>query len=172
MSIDNKVNHDVDANLDPITGQPGAHPIGTGVGAASAGVVATAVGATVAGPIGAAVGAVVGAVAGGLAGKGVAEQMNPTLEDEYWSTNYTTRPYFEADYGYDDYHPAYRTGYEGYSTYAKRGLTYDAAEPHLREDYERHNKGRLAWEKAQHAARDAWDRMERALPGDADRDGK
>ncbi|OUC16281.1 MAG: hypothetical protein B0A82_02460 [Alkalinema sp. CACIAM 70d] len=172
MSTDNKVNHDADANLDPITGEPGAHPVGTGIGAASAGVVATAVGTVVAGPIGGAVGAVIGAVAGGLAGKGVAEQANPTLEEEYWSTNYTTRPYIEPDYDYNDYGPAYRTGYEGYSTYASRGLTYDAAEPHLQEDYKRHNQGRLAWEKAKHAARDAWDRMERALPGDADHDGK
>ena len=33
-----------DANLDPISGEVGAHPVGTGVGAAGAGTVATVIG--------------------------------------------------------------------------------------------------------------------------------
>ena len=70
-----------DTNPDPITGQPGAHPLGTGVGAAGVGGVSTVVGGVVAGPVGAVVGAVVGSVAGGLAGKGTAESLNPSSED-------------------------------------------------------------------------------------------
>jgi hypothetical protein len=70
-----------DTNPDPITGQPGAHPLGTGVGAAGVGSVATVVGAAVGGPVGAVVGAVVGSVAGGLVGKGTAESLNPSSED-------------------------------------------------------------------------------------------
>lgn len=66
------------ANLDPITGEPGAHPIGTGVGAVAGGMAAGAAVGTVAGPIGTAVGAAAGAVVGGLAGKGVAEKIDPT----------------------------------------------------------------------------------------------
>jgi hypothetical protein len=31
---------------------------------------------------------------------------------------------------------------------------------------------RLSWEKAKDATRDAWHRIERAIPGDADRDGR
>jgi hypothetical protein len=167
-----------DANPDPITGEAGAHPVGTGVGAAGVGVAATAIGAAVGGPVGAVVGAVVGSVAGGLAGKNVAEKINPTVEDEYWRTNYSSRPYAESTHQYDDYSPAYRTGYEGYSTYGSEGMSYNAAEPKLRQDYERQsndgssNTGRLAWEKAKHATKDAWDRVERAIPGDADHDGK
>jgi hypothetical protein len=168
----NKKIVNADANPDPITGEPGSHPVGTGVGAAGVGVAATAIGAAVGGPVGAAVGAVVGSVAGGLAGKAVAEQIDPTVEDEYWRTNYSSRPYAEPNHRYDDYSPAYRTGYEGYSTYGTQGMTYDTAEPHLRQDYERRHAGGLGWEKAKHATRDAWDRVERALPGDADRDGK
>src|SRR5829696_8613217 len=90
------VNTAPDANPDPITGAPGSHPIGTGVGAAGMGAAGAAIGAAVSGPaapIGAAVGAVVGAVAGGLAGKGVAEVVNPTAEEEYWRDNYQNRPY-------------------------------------------------------------------------------
>jgi hypothetical protein len=162
-----------DANRDPITGEPGAHPVGTGVGATGAGVVGTIVGGAVGGPVGGVVGAVVGSVVGGLAGKSVAEEINPTVEDEYWQSNYPSRPYAEASYTYDDYSPAYRTGYQGYSTYAGRGMTYADAEPELKAEYERqHGNGRLNWEKAKHATRDAWDRLERAIPGDIDRDGK
>lgn len=170
---DDKKTHNPDANPDPISGQPGAHPVGTGIGAAGIGAVGTAIGGAVGGPVGAVVGAAVGAVAGGLAGKGVAEKIDPTVENDYWRTNYSTRPYFEANHDYNDYEPAYRTGYEGYSTYSQRGMTYTDAEPHLQTDYEqRRGKGRLAWEKAKHATRDAWDRVERAIPGDADHDGK
>ena len=60
-----------DANRDPITGEPGAHPIGTGAGAAAGGATGATVGA-IGGPVGAVIGGAVGAVVGGLAGKGAA----------------------------------------------------------------------------------------------------
>jgi hypothetical protein len=31
---------------------------------------------------------------------------------------------------------------------------------------------RLSWEQAKHASRAAWHKVERAIPGDADRDGR
>ncbi len=68
-------------NRDPLTGEQGAHPIGTGLGAAAGGVAAGAAVGTVAGPIGTVVGAAVGAVTGGLAGKGAAEAVDPTIPD-------------------------------------------------------------------------------------------
>ena len=61
---------------------------------------------TVAGPVGTAVGAAVGAVVGGLAGKGIAEAIDPTVEDAYWRDNYRSRPY-ASDASYDDFGPAY-----------------------------------------------------------------
>jgi phage tail tape-measure protein len=64
-------------NPDPLTGAPGAHPVGTGLGAVSGAAAGASIGAA-AGPVGAAVGTVVGAVAGALAGKGAAEAVNPT----------------------------------------------------------------------------------------------
>ena len=72
-----------EANHDPVTGEPGAHPVGTGVGAATGGTVGAVIGGAVGGPVGAMVGAAVGGLAGGLAGKGVAESVNPTEEDAY-----------------------------------------------------------------------------------------
>src|SRR3982751_4572243 len=65
-----------DSNPDPITGAPGSHPIGTGIGAAGGGIAAGAAIGSFAGPVGTVIGAVVGAVAGGLAGKGVAEMID------------------------------------------------------------------------------------------------
>lgn len=154
-----------DANLDPITGEPGAHPVGTGVGAAGAGAVGTAVGAVVGGPVGAAIGAVVGSVVGGLAGKSAAEKINPTVEDEYWRDNHTSQPYFDKAHDYTDYQPAYRAGYEGYDRYGSAGRTYEDAEPDLRSDYERNQGGAgLGWDKAKYAAKDAWHRVENAVP--------
>ncbi len=152
------------ANLDPITGEPGAHPVGTGVGAAGGGVTGAAIGMAIGGPIGAPVGAVVGgvvgAIGGGLAGKGVAESINPTEENAYWQGNYQGSSYFENDYDYADYAPAYKTGYEGYARYAGTNGDYASAEPDLRRDYEQARGGsRLEWEKAKAATRDAWERL-------------
>lgn len=157
-------------NRDPLTGTPGAHPVGTGVGAAGGGAAGAAIGA-VAGPVGAAVGLVAGAVVGGLAGKGVAEKIDPTVEDAYWQGNYSKQKYVEPNTDYAVYQPAYRIGYEGRSRYP--GKRYDEVEPDLRRDYESYSgKPTLAWDKARLAARDAWNRVEKAVPGDSDGDGR
>ncbi|MDB9513349.1 hypothetical protein PN499_19325 [Kamptonema animale CS-326] len=162
-----------DANLDPISGEPGAHPVGTGIGAASAGAAGAAIGGAIGGPVGAVVGAAVGAVAGGLVGKGAAESVNPTEEEAYWEENYNSRPYAEVDTDYEYYRPAYRTGYEGYSRYRTTGKSFDEIEGDLQRDYEKNRgKSNLSWEKAKYAARDAWDKVERKVPGDIDRDGR
>src|SRR5436190_2869250 len=87
--------HQGSANRDPITGAPGAHPVGTGLGAAAGGMAAGAAAGSVAGPAGAAVGAAVGAVVGGLAGKGIAERIDPTVEEAYWADQYSREPYYE-----------------------------------------------------------------------------
>src|SRR5690349_5987215 len=106
-----------DANRDPITGAPGAHPVGTGVGAVAGGAAAGAAVGSVAGPVGTAVGIVAGAIVGGLAGKGVAEKIDPTVEDAYWRQNYSQRRYVEKAESYDAYQPAYRLGYESRGKY-------------------------------------------------------
>jgi hypothetical protein len=161
---------DKDLNRDPITGTPGAHPVGTGVGAAAGGATGAMIGA-VAGPIGAVAGAVVGAVAGGLAGKGVGEAVNPTAEDAHWRSQYDREPYYVKERNYDDYAPAYRTGYEARPRY--EGRRFEEVESDLQRNYETaRGNARLSWEEAKHATRAAWDRVERAMPGDADRDGK
>jgi uncharacterized protein YcfJ len=171
MSTDNTKQADKkngkDANRDPLTGTPGAHPVGTGIGAASGGAAGAAIGA-IAGPIGAGVGLVAGAVAGGLAGKGVAEKIDPTVEDAYWRTNFSKRPYVDLNTAYIIYQSAYRTGYEGRSRYS--GKTFEEVEADLQRDYEK-NRGAngLGWDKARLATRDAWNRLEKAQSSEANR---
>jgi hypothetical protein len=151
-------------NPDPITHAPGAHVLGTGIGAAVGGAVgvggAIATGAmigTVAGPIGTAAGAAVGAVVGGLAGKAVAEDVNPSVEEKYWRETYATRPY-AANRSYDDYGPAYRYGWESYGLY--NGVRFDEAEVDLERDWDSaKGKSKLEWKHAKHATRDAYDRV-------------
>ncbi|MDI9635751.1 YsnF/AvaK domain-containing protein [Oscillatoria amoena NRMC-F 0135] len=157
-----------DTNPDPISGQPGAHPVGTGIGAAGVGTVGTVVGGVIGGPVGAVVGAAVGAVAGGLVGKGVAEAVNPSIEDEYWRQNYATRSYVTPDETYDNYAPAYRTGYEGYARHAENPKTYAEVEPELENTYNQtYGNTALPWDKAKHAARDAYIKLyeERLVAG-------
>ncbi len=117
------------------------------------------------------VGAAVGAIIGGLAGKGVAEAVDPTAEDAYWRDNYSNEPYFNRGLNYDEYSPAYRTGYSGYTKHA--GKKWDEVENDLQRDYEQaKGKSSLAWSDAKHATKAAWHKVERALPGDADGDGR
>jgi hypothetical protein len=150
-----------DANRDPITGAPGAHPVGVGAGATGGGVTGAVVGGVVAGPIGAGVGAVVGAIAGGLVGKGAAETVNPTIEHAYWRVEYAKRPYFVQGSNYEQYGPAYQYGWESYATHRKNGITFEAMEPQLRTDWEsRKEHETLAWDNARNASRDAWMRLE------------
>ena len=144
------------ANRDPITGAPGAHPVGTGLGAAGGGAAGAAIG-SVAGPVGTLVGAAVGAIAGGLAGKGVAEMVDPTVEDAYWRDAHAKQPYYRAGREYDAFAPAYRTGYEGRAKY--HGRSFDEVETDLESDYKRHN-GKLDWIDVKDATRNAWNRVD------------
>ena len=104
-----------DSNRDPLTGEPGSHTGGTGVGAAGGAVAGAAVGGAVGGPVGAVVGGAVGAVAGGAAGHAAGEALDPTVEDRYWRENYSRRPYFRSGKSYSEFEPVYRYGWESAS---------------------------------------------------------
>ncbi|HUS23991.1 MAG TPA: hypothetical protein VM369_03510 [Candidatus Binatia bacterium] len=159
-------------NRDPITKTPGAHPVGTGVGAAAGGIAGAAAagaaaGTVAGGPVGAAIGLAAGAVIGGLVGKGIAEKIDPTVEEAYWRESYRTEPYYQRDLTYDDYEPAYRTGYTNFGRY--EGRSFDEVEGDLQSEYEQNRgKSRLGWDRAKQATRAAWDRVERTAKGDTD----
>ena len=144
-------------NRDPITGAPGAHPVGTGLGA-TGGALAGAAAGSLAGPVGTVVGLVAGAVAGGLGGKAVAEGVNPTMEDAYWRENYAKEEYVDATRSYDDYAPAYALGWSGR---AERGADFEAVEPTLAGEWKtRRGASNLEWAQARPATRAAWDRAD------------
>jgi hypothetical protein len=165
-------------NLKDNDSKPAATGVGAVLGGAAGGVAGgAAAGAAVGGmtgPVGAAVGAVVGAVAGAVAGRTVAKA-DPAVEDAYWRDNYSTRPYIANNSTYDDYGPAYRYGVDEYSRNPNR--SFDDSEAELGTGWSGARGGsKLEWEHAKHASRDAWQRVsnavERAVPGDSDRDGR
>ena len=73
--------------------------------------------------------------------------------DAFWRSSFTTRPYVDAQLGYDHYRPAYRFGWES------RGESPEAdfgdVEERLRERWE-DEPSELSWEEARPAVRDAW----------------
>lgn len=154
----NHDNHDLEANRDPLSGEAGAHPVGTGLGAVAGGVAAGAATGTVAGPIGTVVGAAVGAIVGGLAGKGVAEAIDPTRERAYWSENFSGRAYVENGASFDDYAPAYDFGVNARGKYP--GRDFDEVETQMSSEWgASRGSSSLSWDRAKHAARDAWNRI-------------
>jgi len=164
-TMDNK-NKAHDSNPDPITGEPGAHPLGVAGGASGGAVAGAALGA-IGGPVGAAVGGAIGAVAGGLAGKGAAESVNPTEEDAYWREHHTSRPYFKSGRTYDDYSPAYRYGWESASRPEYMGRRFEDVESDLGRGWDKfRGKAKSEWSEMKAATRDAFDRTQnRVSPG-------
>jgi uncharacterized protein YcfJ len=154
-----------DLHADPITGAPGAHPVGTGVGAIAGGAAAGAAIGAVAGPVGALVGVAVGAVVGGLAGKGVAEMIDPTAEEAYWRTNYATRPYVAAGGTFDDYGPAYEYGVNAHREHP--GKSFEDIDGSLARGWQRARRNStLEWEAAREASREAWHRAGNGMSAD------
>lgn len=142
-------------------GPLGAHKPGTVIGGVAGAVAGGAAVGSMAGPIGAAVGAGIGATAGVYAGKGIADLINPTYEDDFWRMSWKDRPYIEGGFTYDrDYGPAYRYGVDAYLRNPER--RYDEIEPELSSGWAQSRGGsRLDWEKARAPARDAWERADR-----------
>lgn len=150
-----------DLNRDPITGAPGAHPLGVGVGGVAGGAVAGALAGTVFGPLGTLIGAGVGVVAGAAAGKAVAERIDPTGEIDYWREAHRSREYVKPDRDFErDYRPAYEYGIDARERHRDRDwqeVERDLGSqwPHARAT------SQLDWDDARHAARDAWERTDR-----------
>lgn len=149
-----------DRNPDPITGEAGSHPVGTGVGSAGGAAAGAAIGAAF-GPIGVLVGGTIGAVAGGAAGHAAGEAIDPTVEDAYWKENYKSRPYVKKDVDYTHYSPAYRYGWESRTKHRDRKWD-DSLERDLGSQWNTtRGNSSLEWDDARHATRDAWDRADR-----------
>ena len=101
--------------------------------------------------------------------------VDSNAEEAYWRQNFVNRPYVTEGTSFTEYKPAYRYGADAHSRHP--GKSFDEAEAELEQDWDRFKgTSSLTWDQAKLAARDAWHRvkdfMERAMPGDADRDGK
>lgn len=120
------------ANPDPLTGEAGMHPVGTGAGALAGGAALAAAG-SFAGPAGAAVGLVVGAVVGGLTGKGFAEGLDPSAEEAHWREAHRSQDYAPAESAYSDYSAAYWAGFTCYED----GRSFEEREDVIRAEFER-----------------------------------
>jgi len=144
-------------NRDPITDQPGSHPIETGVGAALAGAATGIAVGAVAGPVATAVGAALGAVAGGYGGKGVGEMIDPTTEDTWLRDNFESRPYVQEGETFETYEPAYHFGAEAESRSGDDD--FEVMEEDLESGW--HNaqdRAGMPWDRARGAVKDAYDR--------------
>jgi hypothetical protein len=139
---------------DSLVGLPD-HPLAAVAGALVTGAATGAVVGTAAGPIGAVIGAAVGAVAGGLGGDAVASSLEQAHDAEYWREHYAKRPYVEEGDSFDDFGPAYEYGLFWREQHV--GRSFDELEPELATRWEgARGSSRLDWDRARHAARDAW----------------
>ena len=146
------------------------HSVGAGTGAVGGAIAGAAVG-SVAGPIGTVVGAVAGAVGGAKAGDAIAEAVNPTEYNRHFENQYREAPYYSAGREWNDYEPAYKYGYDTYGQY--RGQRFEDVEDSLERNWDATKaNSRLEWNEAKGAVRDGWHHIERAMPGDADGDGR
>jgi hypothetical protein len=92
-------------------------------------------------------------------------------EDSYWREAYASRPYARSGSTYDEYRPAYQYGTDAVHRY--QGRRWEDVEGDLEHGWnEARGSSGSAWHDIKEAVRDAWHRVERALPGDADRDGR
>jgi uncharacterized protein YcfJ len=146
------------------------HSIGEGTGAVAGAVTGAAVG-SVAGPVGTVVGAIAGGALGAKGGGAIAEAVNPTEYTTHFEKTYASAPYYVSGSQWKDYEPAYKYGYDTYGQY--RGQRCEQVEGDLERNWNQaKGESRLAWNEAKGAVRDGWHYVERAMPGDADRDGR
>lgn len=84
--------------------------------------------------------------------------MDWTTEDNYWRSNFASRPYANVDRGYEYYRPGYRYGFESANRF--RGRQWNEIESDLRSGWERYeHRAKSTWENIKDAVRDAWDRV-------------
>jgi len=105
-------------------------------------------------------GGVVGKVMEALTGESRTHKIDREREEAYWRERCKNENYFKQGRSYEDYAPAYRTGFESVSKY-QPGTRFEDAEPKLREEYTATGGGALAWDEARPAAQAAWQRVER-----------
>jgi hypothetical protein len=91
-------------------------------------------------------------------GSYVAAGSDWTEDENFWRTNYATRPYASSDQGFEVYRSAYHYGHDAARQH--RGRKWDEVEGELRRGWQAfENRGERAWDHVKGAVRDAWDRV-------------
>jgi hypothetical protein len=118
---------------------------------------------TMAGLIGTAAGTAVGVAAGvasALTAKSnsAGSSVDPTAHELYWREHFAAEPYYDASYSFEDYLPAWRTGWEGRAKYL--GRRFQDVERELQADFywNRGKRSLLLWSQAREAVRAAFER--------------
>ena len=133
------------------------HSLASGAGAGGGAITGAALGA-VGGPVGMVAGAALGALAVSQVSKGLAQVVNPVVEDAYWRDHYGDTSAYVDGTSYEDYAPAFRAGYEAYGRAPE--TAYEAHEAVLLAEWERlKGSSRLSREQAVLASRAAWNRV-------------
>lgn len=98
-------------------------------------------------------------------------QAGSQYDSDHWQKQFSKEPYFESGRKFEDYEPAYKLGADARQKHD--GKRFEQAEPEIKQQWESlKTNAHIGWEKAKLAARASWDRAERAMPGDADKDGR
>lgn len=89
---------------------------------------------------------------------GSAAPFDPIVENNYWSENWSSRPYAKADLGYSYYEPAYRFGWEARGRYT--GHRWEDVEGNLMREWDaRRAESGSTWDEIKDAVKDAWHRI-------------
>jgi hypothetical protein len=84
---------------------------------------------------------------------------NWKMEDRYWRSNFSNRPYAHDDVNYTMYRPAFQFGVAAFSQYNGRPFD-DINQDQLRTSWQQTDpNSTLTWDQAQLAIRDAYDRL-------------
>jgi hypothetical protein len=90
--------------------------------------------------------------------KATPQQLRWADEEAYWRDTWQSRPYIQADRGFELYRPAYRYGYEAAHRYPDR--QWNDVEHDLRRDWDHYeHRGETSWHDIKEAVRDAWHRV-------------
>ncbi len=77
----------------------------------------------------------------------------------YWQEQYRNEPYYNREFTFTDYLPAYLLGSKNYNP----ELSFESAENHLSRQWtEAKGRSRLRWSQARNAARAGWYHIKRA----------
>lgn len=91
----------------------------------------------------------------------MADRNNPLRwedEDEYWRTNYASRPYASGSADYDRFRGGYRYGFESAGRHS--GRNWNDVESNLSSEWNKYeHRGNSTWEQVKDAVRDGWDRV-------------